>query len=135
MKTTIFFTLLLCVFAFTACKKETAGNDNGSNGTATVRYQFNATLAGSYNFRGATDNISFGETINAASWSKTVVMQNSVGAQNATITAFPPADWFGTSNEADVTLKIFINDVEKASGTAHFIGIDRPAGLKVSTTY
>lgn len=130
MKKIIGFTLLF--FAFAACTKESVNNNNT---TTVIRYQFTATLAGNYSFEGDADTVHFSETVNTASWSKTVTVQNNSAVQNATVTVFPPVDWLGTTNETDVTLKIFIDDVEKASGSAHFIAIDRPAGLTVSTTY
>lgn len=128
--------LLFAVFALAACKKDTYLNDYNSSSKSVV-YQFTATKAGNYNFQGSTDSIPFSETANnTATWTKTVVVQKPFGMQNATVTAYPPADWTASGNEeADVTLKIFINNVEMASGSAHFTYIDRPAGLTVSTTY
>lgn len=132
MKKIIVLATLFTVFVFSACKKET---DNSMN-ALTIRYDFTATMAGNYNFQAITDTLEFSETMNTAAWSRSVTVPvNRTSTDSAIFTVFPPTDWVGTSNEADVTLKIFVNDVEKTSGTAHFLGLDRPNGFKVGIAY
>lgn len=131
MKKILCFTALLSIFILGACKKDSAGN----NGTAAVRYDFTSTNSGNFNFETVTDGATFVAMLNTVSWTKTVNSYSASGAKNASFTVFPPNDWAGTANTADVTLKIFVNNVEKASGTAHFIGLDRPNGVTVTTGY
>ena len=131
MKKILCFTALLSIFILGACKKDSTSND----GTAVIRYDFTSTNTGNFNFETITDGTTFVATLNTVSWTKTVTSYSASGAKNASFTVFPPADWSGTANVADVTLKIFVNNVEKASGTAHFTGLDRPNGVTVTTGY
>lgn len=131
MKKIISFTALFALLLLWGCSKETPGSNNDNN-VVLVRYQFTATLAGNYTFKTVTDTVMFSETVNTASWTKTETVKGN--AANASFTVYQPADWYGTSNETDVTLKIFINDVEKASGTAHLVGVDRPGGYTITAT-
>lgn len=112
------------------CKKE------NSNNQLNIRYQFTATLAGNYTLETKTGTLNYTETINNSSFTRTVVVTDDRAATDtASFTAFPPLDWYGTSNRADVTLKIFINEVERASVNAVFVGIDRPVGTTIYALY
>jgi hypothetical protein len=130
MKKIMSFVAVSCVILLLSCSKETDSNN------LAIRYDFTATMAGNYNFETVTDTIHFSETKFTSNWSKIVnVQRNNAATNNAEFTVYPPYDWLGTDNEADVTLKIFINNVQKASVSGHFTGIDRPVGVTVSTTY
>lgn len=124
---------LLSILIFSACKKADTGNTNNN---LAIRFQFTATLAGNYNFEVKTDSFYFTETANTANWFKTVTVTDNINkADTARFTVLPPLDWYGTPNQANGTLKIFINDVEKVSTTALFVGSDRPVGTTVSAFY
>ena len=131
MKKILCFTALLSIFILGACKKDSPGND----GTAVIRYDFTSTTAGNFNIETIADGATFVATLYTVSWTKTVNSYSASGVKNTSFTVFPPNDWANTNNVADVTLKIFVNNVEKASGTAHFIGLDRPNGITVTTVY
>jgi len=128
MKKTIILGLF-SILIFAACKKD---KDDTNNSAKAVRYEFSATMAGNYNLQTITDTLVNTVTINTNTWTSLV---NVTGSDSASFTVFPPLDWINTSNEADVSLKIFVNNVEKASGTAHFIGLDRPNGLHIAIQY
>lgn len=133
MKKIISVAVLFSIIIFSACKKAATDNPDIN---ITVRYQFTATLAGNFNFEIKTDSLFFTETVNTANWTKTVNVTNNINrSDTARFTVFPPLDWYGTPNRADGTLKIFINDVEKASVTNLFVGIDRPVGTTIMAYY
>ena len=106
-----------------ACSKA----DNPVNNRLNVRYEFTATLAGNFGFQTITATEVFSQMMNTASWSKTVSLQaNNNASDSAKFTVTQPADWAGTTKNVDVTLKIFVNDVEKGKKTSTFVGADRP---------
>ncbi len=131
MKKILCFTALLSLFFLGACKKDSSSTD----GTAVIRYDFTSTTAGKFNFETVADGATFVASLTTVSWTRTVNSYSASGTKNTSFTVFPPNDWANTTNVADVTLKIFVNNVEKASGTAHFIGLDRPSGITISTAY
>lgn len=113
-------TLLLLL---AACSEK----ENPANGQLNIRYEFTATLAGNYGFQTITGTNVFSQMMNTAAWSKTVSLQaNSANADSAKFTVTQPVDWANTTKDVDVSLKIFVNDVEKGSKSARFFGLDRP---------
>ena len=131
MKKILCFTALLSLLFLEACKKDSTGND----GPVVIRYDFTSTTAGNFNIETVADGATFVATLYTVSWTSTVNSNSNSGTNTTSFTVFPPNNWAGTANVADVTLKIFVNNVEKSAGTAHFIGLDRPNGITVTTTY
>ncbi|MEO6671221.1 MAG: hypothetical protein ABIN36_17190 [Ferruginibacter sp.] len=129
MKKYSLFVMIAAVLVAAGCSKSDSNTDTGIK---TIRYDFTTTNAADYSIQAIADTLVYTENATALTWSKTVTV---TGSDSAFLTVFPPAAWLGTTNEADVTVKITVNDVEKASANAHFIAIDRPNGLKVGASY
>ena len=129
MKKTFFFASLIGSLIFTACSK--SENDN-STGIKTIKYDFTTTNAGNFSIQAKVDTVEYSEVANTLTWTKTISV---TGSDSAVLTVFPPTDWVSINNEADVNLKISVNGVEKVAETAHFIGLDRPNGLRIATGY
>ena len=131
MKRIVFLSTLLSAFIFSSCSK--SNNDNASaSSIKTIRYDFTTTNAANYGIQAIADTLIYSDSATALTWSKTITV---MGSDSAFFAVYPPVAWVNTTNAADVSLKIFVNNVEKASNTAHFIGLDRPNGLKISTAY
>ena len=138
MKKIIFFLCIIATFILSACKKDSTVTDlNTSTAPVTIRYTFTATVPGNYSFQAIADSVVFSEFSNTAVWTKTLTVPpgNSHAVDSAKLTVFPPVDWVGTGITSDVVLKIFINDQEKASKSGQLLGVDRPNGISVMTTY
>ncbi|MEO8770072.1 MAG: hypothetical protein ABI402_08310 [Ferruginibacter sp.] len=130
MKFNFLIVALTTVVLLNACSKDDNNNDSGIK---TIRYQFTTTDTGNYGVLALADtSVIFSDNVNSLSWSKTITV---TGSDSAYLTVFPPPEWANTPREADVNLKIFVNDSEKASASGHFIGLDRPNGIKISTSY
>ncbi len=118
--------LLYCsavLLVLSACSKE----DNPANNGLNVRYEFTSTLAGNFGFQTITGTQIFSGMMNTATFSRTVSLQaNNNTNDSAKFTVTQPVDWAGTNKNVDVNLKIFVNDVEKGTKTATFVGADRP---------
>lgn len=124
MKAIKFLLLYAVIFMLASCKKDPA--------SATVRYEFTATSSATYLLKFAVNNNSeLSETIAGTTWTKTVSMTRAGGTAPtiARLTVYPPATWVGTSNNATVTLKIFVNDTQEAITTSMLSGADLNAGV------
>lgn len=134
MKKLIFPLAILGIVLLASCTKDTPTDISNQN--VTIRYEFNATMAGNYGFKVVTDTIKVNEIVNTAVWSKTfVVADDKAKTETTSFTVYPPLDWYGTNNQANGTLKIFINNVEAATQTSLFVGVDRPSGVTISANY
>lgn len=133
MKKLFLLTSLLAAIAFTACEDD----DPIIQKTAlTIRYEFNASELGEYDFQAKADTIVYFERTETTSWSKVLnVPAERNGPDSAILTVFPPVAWVGTGIESNVTLRIFINDVLKATKTGLLLGVDRPNGIRVAYGY
>lgn len=133
MKLNFLSAALTAAVILSACSKTEHNNVNNNNGIKTIKYEFTTTDTGSYGVLALADTaVIFADNVNSLSWSKTITV---AGSDSAYLTVFPPPEWANTSRQADVNVKIFVNDVEKANGSAHFFGLDRPNGVKISTAY
>lgn len=130
----IFF--LASIFLF-ACKKDDPNpNNTGIGGTTSVRYEFTADVAAAYKLSTLTGTLAYDETISASTWSKTVSSPPKTAAsETANLIVYAPDAWQNTQNQANVTLKIFVNNVEKATKSFVLIWLDRGSAFQLKATY
>ena len=127
------------VFLF-ACKKDSTnpGNNNtGGVGTTTsIRYEFSADVSGAYKLTAQAATWTHDETISGSSWSKTITSPPKTAATDtAYLIVYAPDSWQNTPNQANVTLKIFVNNAEKASRSFVLVWIDRSGAFQLKTAY
>ncbi len=115
-------------FIFSSCKKDNPVNSD----TTSVRYEFTSDTDGNYNLTYRTNDVETSEMVTSRTWSKTIVVDKT-SINTASLTAYPPVEWLGTTIQANATVKIFVNGEEKASNSGILAGVDRPSGLTVST--
>ena len=126
----------LLVLFFAACKKDDPAPVTPSN-QVTLKFEFTADTTAAYDVAYTIDTAIINETYVGQNWSKTVIVTkaSATSVDSAGIIVYPPAVWVGTSSDANATVKIFVNGVEKASNSAVLAGYDRPTGLRVGTNF
>lgn len=134
MKKTFLLTAIIAAFIFSSCTKDDPVSNTEN---ITVRYDFTTDKTGNYNFTYSADSSINYDAAATLTWSKTITITNAPksAAHTASLTVYPPADWVGTANLANVTIKISVNDVIKSSNAGVLGGEDRPTGLTTTTTY
>lgn len=128
---------LLSGIILSSCNKDDDPPAN-TNKVTNVRYEFTATTPGNFQIEYTVDTtMNFDSTINATNWTKTVAVTRPLNASgdSAILTVIPPVAWIGTTTNAFATLKIFVDDTQKAMDTATIGGYDRPAIFSVRTTF
>lgn len=126
---------LFSLLILAACSKEDVTGNNNNNQPAVVKYEFTATKAGNYNLETVTDSAIFVGTVYTDNWTNSANSKTEFSSHSAKFTVFPPNDWANTNNTADVSLKIFVNGVLRASTTDRFVGVDRPTGVTISASF
>ncbi len=126
--------VLLSVFLFSCSKDDPNPNDPNSTGgigsTTTVRYEFTSDVAANYDISTLTGTLAHDETISGSTWSKTVNTPPKTQAiDTASLIVYAPMSWQNTQNSANVTLKIFVNNVQKATNSFVLIWLDRAANF------
>lgn len=120
--------LAAIIVSFSACSKDDGVNSNAQN--ITVRYEFTADVLETYDIQTGEVTMLNSEAVRTQNYSRTVTYsKNEVAGDSAVIKVFPPLAWVGTSLQTTGTVKIFVDNVEKASNTAVIGGFDRPYGL------
>jgi hypothetical protein len=89
------------------------------------------------NFRLAynKDSIVIDEFVNATTWSKSVNVSRNSTSKTARLSIYPPEAWVGTSNQANIHLKLSIDGVLKKDTSGVLAGFDRALGLSVQTSF
>lgn len=129
--TTLFFLSAILLFA---CKKD---NPSGGIGSSSgIRYEFTADVPAAYRISTLTGTLGYDETISGTSWSKTVASPPKTAASDtASLIVFAPDSWMNTQNQANITMKIFVNDILKGSKSMVLIWVDRPSGNQLKVAY
>ena len=98
-----------------------------------VRYEFTSDKADQYRISYAVNsNVELTETVNGATWSKTVSMQDEEEIGNPTIaavTVYPPASWVNTATSAKIKLTIYVDGAVATSKDATMTGSDFNLGI------
>ena len=129
MKTRIlFFSIIISSLFFSSCKKDNTIADSTSTTSPTLRYEFTSDAPAAYGMHVVAGMDAVDEMINGNSWSKTLVAKktNISGNDTTRFIVTPPDAWMGTTNSANITMKIFKNNVEVASKSTVLVWLDRP---------
>lgn len=135
------FFLLLTVFAsilFISCGKSDPGPNNNTQNTTpkSLRFEFTTNVAADYGIHGTAGTAAFDERVTSLTWSKTITgIRTGTGRDSASLIVTPPVAWENTTNQANVTLKIFVDNVQKATKDMVVLWLDRPAIFEVRTTF
>ncbi len=132
-----FCSIAMSIFLFSSCKKDnTAANLSANN--PTVRFEFTADAPAAYGMHGYAGYTSFDENINGTSWSKTIKptrVNPGEGSDTAYFTVTAPDAWMNTTNSANISMKIFVNDREAASKNMVLFYIDRSSAFTLKAGY
>lgn len=132
MKKTLYFIALVGIVFLMSCKKEKPTGSSSS--TATVRYEFTTDRVGNFSVEYSTDSIQGSEMITSPGWVKTVTISRGNTESNTIhLTVHPPFEWTNTSDQANVTIAVYVDGRLKVSNSGVLGGLDHPAGLTVST--
>lgn len=125
----------MSIFLFSSCKKDktAALSDN-----PTVRFEFTADAPAAYGLHAYAGYDSFDETISGTTWSKTVKparVNHGEGSDTASFVVTAPDAWMSTGNTANISMKIFVNNVEKTSKDMVLYYIDRSSAFTLKAAY
>ncbi len=134
MKNTILLGILAGAFSFSACNKETSSL-SAVNEPIKIRYEFSADHAADYRFFYKVDTLNIEETVVTDNWVKSFTVPREEKPRVAKMVVYRPASWAGTTLQANVHLKLYINDVQKKDTSYLMTDIDRSDGISVTTTY
>lgn len=113
------------IILFTGCKK--------SIETVDVRYEFTSTTSANYHFNYLQENgIQASESVTGTTWTKNVkiTLAGGTAPSFASVTVYPPAAWSGTSNNATIVLKIFVNNEQKTNDSHVLTAADMAIGFR-----
>lgn len=121
---------------FSSCKKDDPVTETNSS-EKKIRFEFTADAAAQYHLFANADTLGYDEVINTASWSKVITVKpvKQPGRDTATLFVLPPDTWMTTHEHANITMKIFVDDVEKVSKSMELAWVDRPAGNNIKIGY
>lgn len=136
-KITVIASMLSMLFIASCDKNDDVQTVTGTgikapNTPVTLRYEFTASQTGTYDFQTVADTIIRAEEVNTNSYTKTIQFPGDHnGLDSASFTVFPPLDWVGTGIQSNVSMKIYVNNVVKASTTGVLYGVDRANGIRL----
>ena len=134
MKKLLILFAILGVALLVSCNKD--DDPMPDTGMRAIRFQFVSDVPGEYELSASANNTEGAdEVINGTSWSKTIGATKTGGADTASLFVLPPDSWMGTSTQANVTLRIFVNDVERASKSFVMVWLDRPSNYNIKAAY
>ena len=131
-KLVILFAVLSAAVMMSCSKDDDPITDNGMRA---VRFEFTSDIPAAYKLSATANTTGADEVINGTSWSKTLGITKSGGADTASLFVLPPDNWMGTNNRTNVTIKIFVNDVLKASKSFEMVWLDRPSDYNIKTAF
>jgi hypothetical protein len=131
MKRTLIFLLVLSGF-FISCSKD---NPAPAAMNKIIRVEFSSDTLSMYSFATRLDTVAAFDSALATTFQKNYLFPNlpTATGDTLTFTVYPPFNWVGTSAQAMVNLKLFIDDVERATNSGTLSGFDRPGGVTVFT--
>lgn len=135
-KLIIFCSIAMSTFLLSSCKKD--NTSVGLSDNPTVRFEFTADAPAAYGMHAYAGYDSFDETINGTTWSKTVKparVNHGEGSDTASFLVTAPVTWMSTGNTANISMKIFVNNVEKASKNMVLFYIDRSSAFVLKAAY
>lgn len=142
MKSKIILSLGIATVLFTACEKNdlkpatpTNTNPPPSATDFVVKYEFTASRAAEYRLAYKRDTSIIDEFINTTTWTKTVNVARSSASKTARLSVYPPESWVGTSNTANINVKLTIDGVLKKDTSGVLAGFDRAMGITVQTPF
>ena len=137
MKKFFVWSLILSAAFLLSCKKDDPTPVTPVNSTITLRYDFTSDTAGVFSFTYAADTTEINQSDSVKTWTKSLTVTKVAGAagDSASLSVLPPPVWVGTMTQANVTIKIFVNDVEKASRSGVIGGFDRPEPFTIKAAY
>ena len=134
----IFTLLAVLSLGFLSCDDNNGGTGGpgGPGGPVTVKYTFNANVPGSYKIYYYLDTANAnpnGSIVlpNISSW------EHSIQANSGKVTrlrVLPPDSW-AVGQTSPATIKIFVNNVEKASFSGVIEEADRASGITTTAAY
>jgi hypothetical protein len=133
MKKSIILFAILAVALLAACNKDDGPQPD--NGYRAIRFEFTSDVPAAYKLSATAGTAGADEVINGTTWSKTLAASKSGGADTASLFVLPPDSWMGTDNRANVTMRILVNDVVRASKSIVMVWLDRPADYNIKAAY
>ncbi len=141
MKSKMILSLGIVAAMFAACQKSdlqppTPANPPPPTGSDfVVKYEFTASRAAEYRLAYKRDTSIVDEFVNTASWTKTVNVSRSSTSKTARLSVYPPDSWVGTTNTANINVKLTIDGVLKKDTSGVLAGFDRAMGITVQTAF
>ena len=100
-----------------------------------VKYEFTSNVPAEYRFAYKRDTSIIDEIATTAAWNKTVTVQRSSTSRTARLSVYPPDAWVGTNIQANVNLKVSVDNVLKKDTSGTLAGFDRASGITVQTAF
>ena len=144
MKNKLFFSLVITAGLFAACEKNDLQPATPTTPPPTtpptaadfvVKYEFSASRAAEYRLAYKRDTSIVDEFINTTAWTKTVNVARTSTSKTARLSVYPPESWVGTSNTANINVKLTIDGVVKKDTSGVLAGFDRAMGITVQTNF
>jgi hypothetical protein len=133
MKSTIFFGAVLAIALFTSCEKDNPDPVTPDN--VSIRYEFMADQAADYRFSYKQDTAYYEEIAVTTTWTKSVAAPRNGTSPTAQLILYPPASWQGTTEESNVQLKLFLDNVQVKDTSYLLSDLDRTDGISVTASY
>jgi hypothetical protein len=133
MKNTLLIGLAVAAVSFSSCKKDSP-SPSSNTGDVNIRYEFTSDVSAPYRFT-YTKDTDLEETVLTQNWSKALTVSRRSTPRLAKIVVHRPDSWAGTTMAANVTLKIFIDNVQKKDTAYLLTDADRTTGISVTAAY
>ena len=140
VKNKFILSLGIATALFTACEKNDLQPASPTPPPTTapdfaVKYEFTASRAADYRLAYKSDATIVDEFVNTTTWTKTVNVPRNSTSKTARLSVYPPEAWVGTTNTANINVKLSIDGVVKKDTSGILAGFDRAVGITVQTGF
>lgn len=135
----LFLSIAIATLTVTSCEKNdlqpaAPGPQPGATDYV-VKYDFTASTAAAYRLVYKKDSILIDELINATTWTKTVNVARTSTSKTARLSIYPPEAWVGTTNTANINVRLTVDGIVKKDTSGVLAGFDRTNGITVQTGF